>query len=245
MNTYKPPRQRNIFQKGKPFSFSRSKVDLFINCPHCFYLDRVKGLDTPPGFPFNINSAVDTLLKREFDTFRKNQTVPPLLSKNGYDLIPFNHDEIDIWRENFKGLRVNYKGYDFSGAVDDIWVNSEGELFVVDYKSTASSEPIISIDKDYHIGYKRQVEFYQWILTQMGFKVNNKSVFVYCTGDNTLPSFNGIMNFHIKLIEYIGNTSWVEKTLDKLIECVESDKIPESGLGCDYCKYFNVRKKIN
>jgi len=47
------------------------------------------------------------------------------------------------------------------------------------------------------------------------------------------------------MIEYIGNTSWVEKTLDKLIECVESDKIPESGLDCDYCKYFNVRKKIN
>ena len=244
MNTYNPPRQRNIFEKGKSFSFSRSKVDSFINCAHCFYLDRVKGLDIPPGFPFNINSAVDTLLKREFDHYRKTQTIPPLLSQYGYDLKPFNHKDIDVWRENFKGLRIKYKGYEFSGAVDDIWVNDRNELFVVDYKSTASSEPIVSIDKDYHLGYKRQIEFYQWILEKMGFNVNKKGFFVYCTGDNTLGSFNGVMNFHVKLIEYIGNYSWVNETLDKLIECVESEKVPESNPDCDYCKYFSVRKCI-
>lgn len=244
MNGYNPPRTRNIFTDGKSFSFSRSKIDAFIKCPQCFYIDRKKGVDVPPGFPFTINSAVDTLLKREFDQYRDTQTVPALLSDNGINLIPFQHADLETWRENFKGLRVSYQGHEFFGAVDDIWCNKNKELFVVDYKATAASEPVVSIDKDYHSGYKRQVEFYQWLLRKMGFNVSDTAYFVYCTGDNTLPSFNGTMKFHIKLISHQGNTEWVEPTLNRLLSCIESSTMPKSGADCDYCKYFNERKKI-
>lgn len=244
MNSYNPPRSRNIFTNGQPFTFSRSKVDAFIKCPKCFYIDRKKGIDVPPGFPFSINSAVDTLLKREFDQFRATQSIPKMLSDRGVNLIPFQHADLETWRENFKGLRVNYKGYEFSGAVDDIWCNQNSELFVVDYKATAASEPVVTIDKEYHSGYKRQVEFYQWLLRTMGFKVADTAYFVYCTGDNTLPAFNGTMQFHINLISYDGNTDWVEQTLDQLITCIEDSNIPQSGQDCDYCKYFNERKKL-
>ena len=46
---------------------SRSKIDLFLECPRCFYLDVVKKIKRPPGFPFNLNNAVDMLLKKEFN----------------------------------------------------------------------------------------------------------------------------------------------------------------------------------
>lgn len=49
----------------EPFKLSRSKIDLFINCPKCFYFDRVLVIKRPPIFPFNLNNAVDTLLKKE------------------------------------------------------------------------------------------------------------------------------------------------------------------------------------
>jgi len=49
------------------FKLSRSKIDLFLQCPRCFYLDRRMGVGRPPGFPFALNSAVDKLLKKEFD----------------------------------------------------------------------------------------------------------------------------------------------------------------------------------
>ena len=242
MNNYNPPRKRNVFQNGQSFSFSRSKVDLFMKCRHCFYLDRKLGVDTPPGFPLSLNSAVDTLLKREFDQYRKNQSIHPLLLENGLDFTPFNHPEIDIWRENFKGIRCNYKGYEFSGAVDDVWVTKKGKLVIVDYKSTASSEQVVSIDKDYHIGYKRQVEFYQWILHKQWYNVFDTAYFVYCTGDNTKDSFEGNINFNINLIPYKGDFSWVEQALNELIECIESDDVPIPSLDCDYCKYYVARK---
>ena len=86
-----------------------------------------------------------------------------------------------VWSANssakIKPILSLINSNDCSGAIDDIWINNDGELIVVDYKSTAGSEPVKNIDKEYHIGYKRQVEFYQWILRQMGFKVSNIAAF--------------------------------------------------------------------
>jgi len=62
-----------------PKSFSRTAVDLFCECPRCFYLLHQKGLKRPPGYPFTLNAAVDKLAKEEFDTYRKAQTNHPIM----------------------------------------------------------------------------------------------------------------------------------------------------------------------
>ena len=132
-------RQRNLYNPSdeKPFKLSRSKVDNFINCKRCFYIDRRLGVSEPPGFPFNINSAVDELLKKEFDTFRKKAEPHPYMSETGKNLIPFQHELLDEWRENFKGVRYHHKETNFilTGAVDDLWFDLDTEeVIVVDYK---------------------------------------------------------------------------------------------------------------
>ena len=176
MSFYKPQRSRNIFDpnSSKPFKLSRSKIDLFINCPRCFYIDRRLGTGLPPGFPFNLNSAVDHLLKKEFDLYRSKQEPHPVMTEYNIDAIPYQHSDLDDWRENFKGVQFHHTNTNFilTGAVDDIWVNPEGELIVVDYKST-SKEGEVTLDADWQQGYKRQMEFYQWLLRQSGFKVSD------------------------------------------------------------------------
>ena len=104
---YKGKRTRNIYnpKDGKPFKLSRSKIDRFIECPRCFYIDRRLGVDRPPGFPFNLNSAVDTLLKNEFDAIRIKNAQHPFLSKQGVDAKPAQHEQLDKWRENFVGVQ--------------------------------------------------------------------------------------------------------------------------------------------
>jgi hypothetical protein len=94
---YNPQRTRNIYdpQDGKSFKISRSKIDLFIECPRCFYLDRRLGVGRPPGFPFSLNSAVDALLKQEFDAYRAKGEAHPLQKTYGIDAIPIPHDELD------------------------------------------------------------------------------------------------------------------------------------------------------
>src|SRR3989339_1670760 len=80
---YNPNRTKNLYDKNSKelFRLSRSKIDLFISCPRCFYLDRKLGVAQPPGYPFSLNSAVDKLLKKEFDIHRAGKTSHPLMKQ--------------------------------------------------------------------------------------------------------------------------------------------------------------------
>jgi len=238
---YNPKRSRNLFDPDstEPFRVSRSRVDLFLNCPRCFYFDRRLGTDRPPGYPFNLNSAVDKLLKKEFDIHRAKGTKHPLLLKYGVDAIPMAHENIDEWRNNFKGITFLHKKTNFlvSGAIDDLWQNSKGELIVVDYKATAKKEEVKELDKEWQEGYKRQMEIYQWLFRKNGFKVSKTGYFVYCNGKTDKKAFDAKLEFDIKIIPYKGDDKWVEGVIFDAIECLKSDKMPKSGKDCDFCKY--------
>ncbi len=244
---YNPKRKTNLFDQNsdRPFKLSRSKVDLFLNCPRCFYLDRKLGIGRPPGFPFNLNSAVDHLLKKEFDIYRAEENSHPLMENYEIDAVPFQHEEMDNWRNNFKGVQYHHDLTNFLvfGAIDDIWVNKNGELIVVDYKAT-SKDGEITLDAEWQIGYKRQMEIYQWLLRKNGFKVSETGYFVYANGIKDKEAFDAKLEFDVKIIPYKGDDSWVEDTLVKAHECLTDDKIPEAGKDCDFCAYCNVINKI-
>ena len=241
---YNPGRSsRSMFNPSgsEPFRISRSKIDLFLECPRCFYFDRRLGLGRPPGFPFSLNSAVDGLLKKEFDVHRANGTPHPLMKEYGLDLVPFAHAKMNEWRDALRaGVVFVHKetNLNITGGVDDIWVNKAGELIVVDYKATAKTGEV-SLDAEWQIGYKGQVEVYQWLLKQNGFAVSPRSYFVYVNGKMDEPAFNGKLEFTVKLLPYDGDTAWIEPTLFKLKECLVSDDLPKAGSECDYCLYWN------
>src|SRR3989339_1900714 len=221
------------------FKISRSKIDLFVDCPRCFYLDRKLGVARPPGYPFTLNSAVDHLLKKEFDIHRAKNQKHPLQEKYGIDAMPLAHEKLDEWRENFKGVRYYHEptGLTITGAIDDLWINSKGEYIVVDYKATAKVGEITELNEDWHEGYKRQMEIYQWLLRQNGYKVSDTGYFVYCNGIADAKAFDQKLEFRVNLIPYKGDDSWVEKTILDMHKCLNSDSIPDADPDCDYCSY--------
>jgi hypothetical protein len=86
---------------------SRSKIELFIECPRCLYLDVARGIPRPSGPPFTLNNAVDTLMKSEFDRYRAIGQPHPLFATAALDAVPFRHPDLDRWRHNFTGVRWN------------------------------------------------------------------------------------------------------------------------------------------
>jgi hypothetical protein len=230
----------NIFNPNSevPFKLSRSKIDLFMECPQCFYLDRRLGVGRPPGFPFTLNSAVDSLLKKEFDLYRKKQTMHPFIEEFGIDAVPYQHKDLDTWRSNFKGIEFLHKPTNLliTGAIDDIWVNPKGEVIIVDYKATSKTSEV-NLDAEWQRGYKRQMEIYQWLFKRNGFDVSPTGYFVYCNGDSGKPYFDKKLEFDIKVIPYIGDTSWIDSALNDIKDCLMSDKIPEMNPECDFCNY--------
>lgn len=245
----------NFYPKGKrsadwnyggyKWKLSRSKLDLFVECPRCFYVDNKLGVARPKGFPFNLNSAVDFLLKREFDGHRVAKTQHPLMKEYGVDAIPYAHDELNTWRENFEGIQHRHEksGLLISGAIDDVWINPEGELIVVDYKATSKDEKV-NLDAEWQDGYKRQMEVYQWLLRRKGFKVSDTGYFVYANGLKDRKAFDARLEFEVTLIPYTGDDGWVEGKIMEAKACLDSEKLPAPSGYCDYCNYRKLAMEV-
>jgi len=218
---------------------SRSKIDLFLQCPRCLYLDRRLGVGRPPSFPFTLNSAVDSLLKQEFDVHRAKGERHPLMKAYEVDALPLTHEKLNAWRDAFSGIQYLHEESNFLifGAIDDVWVTSAGEYVIVDYKATSTNERIVSLSKDWHIGYKRQMEIYQWLFRKNGFPVSSTGYFVYCNGKKDGRAFDGKLEFEVTLIPYQGSDEWIESVIEKIRECLMSDIPPAPGRDCDYCAY--------
>lgn len=240
---YNPQRKRNIFSstEPKPYKLSRTRIENFIKCQRCFYLDRKCGIEHPPMFPYTLNIAVDALLKEEFDQYRAESKPHPYLIEHGIDAIPFSHSDLDSWRMNQRGIKYHHQATNFivHGAIDDIWINPQGELIIVDYKATSTKKDVSLDDRD---SFKRQMEIYQWLFRKNGFAVSNIGYFVYCNGDSARGQFTGSLQFKISLLPYIGNDSWVENALLNIKACLINDNLPNSSESCDYCSYFNAIK---
>ena len=231
------------------YKVSRSKIELFKQCPRCFWLDARHKITRPNTPPFNINKTIDELFKKEFDSYRKTAKPHPIMKANDIAAIPFAHDKMDIWRANFTGVSALHEPTNLHvfGAVDDIWVNSDDELIVVDYKAT-SKDSDVSISSDWQISYKRQMEVYQWLLRQNGFKVSDTGYFVYTNARKDLDVFDDKLVFKTKVIPYTGSDSWVEPTLKDMKKTMEGDMPPvgKAAMGgdCDYCEYAKSRTML-
>ncbi|MEI6864263.1 MAG: PD-(D/E)XK nuclease family protein [Candidatus Adlerbacteria bacterium] len=237
---YKPNRRPDYNYGGPKWTLSRSKIDLFMECARCFYIDNKLGTARPPGFPFNLNSAVDALLKKELDAHREQGSQHPLAKEFGLDAIPLKHEKMDEWR-NALSQGVKYvhpaTGLTVRGGVDDIWINPAGELIVIDYKATSKDSRIESLDEDWHRGYKRQLEIYQWLLRMNGFTVSDMGYWFYANATKNRDAFDARLDFEMTLVPYKGSTDWVEEVLLKLKACLDSDALPLPGENCDYCTY--------
>jgi CRISPR/Cas system-associated exonuclease Cas4 (RecB family) len=245
--------QRSLaYQPGQAAAFkvSRSKIELFTQCPRCFWLDARLKIKRPSSPPFNINKTIDELYKKEFDVYRKSGQPHPLMTDNQIKAIPFAHRDLDTWRANFTGVSTLHVPTNLHvfGAVDDIWVNSDGELIVVDYKATSKNKEV-DINSDWQISYKRQMEVYQWLLRANGFTVSDTGYFVYTNARVDLDGFKDRLEFRTKVIPYTGDDGWVEPTLAKMKACLENDAMPVVGTAamggpCEFCTYARSRTEL-
>lgn len=200
--------------------------------------------------PLTLAVATDALLKNEFDQVRISGDYHPLWEREGLNVRAYSHPDIDLWRNNFKGMRVLHEptGCTVYGAVDDVWQHREtGELHIVDYKST-SKQGTPDLEGGFGGGYKRQMEIYQWLFRQAGFPVSPTGYFLYVNGSKEgvfyQPALAGTMRFETTVIPYEGDDAWVERVIESAVACLAGEALPESVLECDTCRYVTERSSL-
>ena len=250
------PRHRGIFniENPEPYELSRSRIENFVRCKSCFYMEQVEGIKFPSIPGFNINEATDVLLKRDFDKYRKVKKPHPYLVHSGYDfLIPYEHEHFEKWtqsmhfgapdRLHYVDIGTNLK---VGGGLDDVWFNiNTNRLHVVDYKSTSqkSDKGPITLDDWWKASYKRQMDLYVWVLEKKGYPVDSTGYFLYCDADrfeeyNFLNKNNAEMRFKINLIEYEVNHSWIQPVLEEINQTLQLSERPKHNDFCEYGKFL-------
>jgi len=226
---------------------SRYAVEKFLNCKRCFFLEQ-KHKVRLQSLPFTLNNAVDNLCKNEFDFYRRKQQPHPIFIENNIDAVPFNHPNMDDWRNNRKGINFVdlINKFNFYGAVDDVWIKPNGELIISDVKATSKKEFnwFETYKYDYAKGYKRQIEMYQWLFRKNGFKVSNEGFLVYFNGLRNEPMFNRQLKFELHLIRLECNDEWVEETIIKAKKLLQINDLPSASKKCSTCLYLKDRWKV-
>jgi len=240
---------------SEPYELSRSRIENFIQCPACFYMKQIEGIDYPSIPGFNINEATDILLKRDFDFYRKKKESHPFLINNGYEhLIPFQHEHFELWTQSMHFGAENRMHYDHletnirvGGGLDDVWFNKKtSKIHVVDYKSTSQKKDYgpINLNDRWKEAYKRQMDLYVWVLKKKGLDVDDIGFFLYCDGNRfTSQKFlnekDANMQFKITLIEYLTDLNWIEDTLRKIYQCLRLKERPIHSKNCEYGIFIN------
>jgi hypothetical protein len=247
LNGYKLKWEKGRFNPSskEPYTISRSKVERYMECARCFWIEARYGIGRPDSFPFTLNNAVDELFKREFDAHRAQGNPHPLMKAYGIDAVPLKHKDLEEWRDAFKrGIKTLHRETNMilRGGIDDIWQGTDGKLYIVDYKATAGKDTV-TLDDAWKDSYKRQVEIYQWLFRQNDFDISNTAYFVYANGRADKEAFDGKLEFDITILPYEGDDSWIPQTLRELKACLMSDEIPKAGASCEYCPYRDFAGK--
>ena len=239
-----------------PLRLSRSRLEIFLECPRCFWLLIRENIKRPSIPSFKLNLAVDTLLKKEFDIYRQKAEPHPLMVKAKIKAVPFSHPDLANWLEAFKGIQyfAPEQNLLITGAPDEIWIDENEALIVVDFKATSQDQPIRKLRPpgSYHDAYRRQLEIYQWLLKMNKFKIRSKAYIIYATGLPTPDQFNDKLDFETHLITHEGEINWIESTLEDVKICLDGDlpaiqmseEQTKSEIACDYCRYVAERLKF-
>lgn len=241
----KAKRTRNLFdpKSNKPFKVSRSKFESFLKCPKCFYIDRILAVNFPTFPPYTLNNLVDELLKKEFDSYREKKLPHPSFSSINFDGIPFQHEQLDKWRNSLSG-GVEYLDEEnnliLSGGIDDVWFDKKTEsIVVVDYKATSKSEGVADdiLDQKFYDAYGRQMDFYFWLFDKNKFKIADYGYFMFCNALKDKKEFNQKMDFEYKFIKYEHNIKWIDDKIKEMKECMLLDNVPKANDDCEFCTY--------
>tara|TARA_B100001175_G_scaffold218736_1_gene186070 strand:- start:436 stop:1206 length:771 start_codon:yes stop_codon:yes gene_type:complete len=234
----------------KPFKISRTKIELFCKCKRCFYREVRLGLRKPPMPSWAINSAIDGLLKKEMDECRKEDRAHGIFTENHLNLKPFNHDDIENWQNAFHGIQYHDKKHNFLlyGGVDDVMIDEDGNLVVIDFKSTAKKSEINEAGDVYDNAkpYKRQLEIYSFLLQNQkeGFNVSDTGYLMYYNGDASKPYLGKDMHFRRTLVKLPLSTDWIPKVIEEMYDCLHLDEAPPHNPECENCLYLKKTSEI-
>ena len=214
----------------KVVQLSPSSLNLYYECPLCFWLEKRMGIKRPQPYPYALNTAVDFLLKEESDKYRKKRELHPLLVAYNIPAKLFTNQKLlDQWRNNLKGIRYYDASLDATlfGAVDDILEFSDGKLAPMDYKSTGSKVANV------YDRFQLQMDIYTFLLEKNGYQTARKGILAFYVVDKE-NGFVDRLPFKKEIHIIDTDPSYVQDLFAEAVNFLRKDPPTSHSPDCQY-----------
>ncbi|MEA3452794.1 MAG: PD-(D/E)XK nuclease family protein [Patescibacteria group bacterium] len=222
----------------KGIKISPKALNLYFECPLCFWLEKNKGVKRPSPFPYELNTEVDELLKQDFDKHRARGGKHPLLEANNIPAILFQNQKLlNEWRDNSKGLSYSEDKLTLFGVLDDILDFGDGKLAPFDYKSTGKSIPKI------YDRFQLQMDVYTYLLEKNGYSTPRKGILAFYIVDKENP-FEDKLPFRKEIHIIDTDPSYIPKIFKEAVECLQNEAPSSHSAECLFGKWLELNKDI-
>jgi len=226
---------------NRPVQLSPNSLNLYLECPCCFWLEKKMKIRRPQPYPYALNAAVDLLLKEEFDGYRRKGEQHPLLLAHNIKAKLFpNQELLNQWRSNFSGIRYYDKelGATLFGAVDDILEFEDGKLAPLDYKSTGSATANI------YDRFQIQMDVYTYLLEKNGFSTTRKGYLAFYIV-NKKNGFGDRLPFRKEIQEIETDPSDITQLFKEAVAILKRVVPPPHSRECQYGQWFKKAARFN
>lgn len=213
-----------------PIKLSPSTLNLFLDCPRCFWLDKVKNIKRPRGIFPSLPGGMDRVIKAHFDTFRASKSLPSELSGSDFEGVALFGDQMKL--EQWRNWRTGLVYHDspevlLSGALDDLLVK-DGQFIPFDYKTKGS----VTTREDAVKYYQNQLDCYTLLLHENKMPAAGFAFLLYYSPKKV--SEQGAVLFELQAIKIPTDPERARATLRNAAALLKGALPRENGF-CEYC----------
>ena len=222
--------------KNSLIKLSPSSLNLFKECPRCFWLEKNKGIKRPRGIFPSLPGGMDLVIKDYFDKYRMIDKLPPEVDGKVSGKLFSNMAVLEKWRNwRTKELRYEDKVLNaiLTGALDDCLISND--IYIpLDYKTRGSE-----LKDDPRQYYQTQLDCYCLILESSGYKTEGLAYLLYYWPLEVKE--DGLVRFHVEPIKIETNIDAAKKIFEDAINVLNRE-IPQASVECEYCNLVMNRK---
>lgn len=210
---------------------SPSALNMFLDCPRCFYLEYKQGIHRPRGAFPSLPGGMDGVLKKYFDAYREKGKFPPELA-GALPGKPFDDfRQLAIWRSNREGIRWfdHETDAELMGAIDDCLIDAE-KYVPVDYKTRGWPKK-----EDSHTYYQNQLNCYAFLFEQNGCPTAGYGYLLFYSPVKVREQ--GIVEFRVEPVRVETDPQAAQKTFRAAVKCLKSKSAPTKHSACEYCSW--------
>ena len=213
---------------------SASALSLYMECPKCFWLQKINGIHRPSQI-FALQSNFDRILKSYFDKFREKNELPPELTGKVEGKLFGDKELLEKWRNalrpTLKYRHPKYPDFSLAGGIDDCLF--DGKYYIpLDFKTTGSSR----FEENSEKYYQHQLDIYNFLLEENGYKTKGMAYLVYYKPEEVAGE--GLMKFQIVVKKMETDHKRALRLFEDAIELLQNP-MPKSHSDCQFCSWAN------